>query len=182
MLRKHLIWIELFIMSFVLLACSSSPREARQSSGIPWWGWVLIVLLIVFLALLLIWWQRRRLETTKPPAAEMKPAAEMEAEPHVRLATTPPIAPQPAGGAPDDLTRIEGIGPKISSLLQAAGITTFAQLAATDVSRLKEILAEARLAALADPTTWPEQARLAAAGEWEALRRLQAELKGGRRV
>ena len=83
---------------------------------------------------------------------------------------------------PDNLMRIEGIGPKISSVLQAAGITTFAQLAATDVSRLRQILTEAGLAALADPSTWPEQAGLAAAGKWDALEVLQDELKGGRRV
>ena len=36
------------------------------------------------------------------------------------------------------------------------------------------------LAGLADPTSWPEQARLAAEGEWGALKALQAELRGGR--
>ena len=83
---------------------------------------------------------------------------------------------------PDNLRRIEGIGPKISSVFQAVGITTFAQLAATDASRLRQILTEAGLAALADPSTWPEQAGLAAAGKWDALEVLQDELKGGRRV
>ena len=83
---------------------------------------------------------------------------------------------------PDDLKRIEGIGPKISSVLQAAGIATFAQLAATDIDRLKQVLMEAGLAALTNPTTWPEQARLAAAGDWDALEVLQGDLQGGRRV
>ena len=83
---------------------------------------------------------------------------------------------------PDNLRRIEGIGPKISSVFQATGITTFAQLAATDVSQLRQILTEAGLAALADPSTWPEQAGLADAGKWDALEVLQDELKGGRRV
>jgi predicted flap endonuclease-1-like 5' DNA nuclease len=83
---------------------------------------------------------------------------------------------------PDDLKKIEGIGPKISGLLQAAGIMTFGQLAASDVSRLREILTQADLAALADPSTWPEQASLAAADNWDALGVLQDELKGGRRA
>ena len=82
---------------------------------------------------------------------------------------------------PDDLQRIEGIGPKISAVLQTAGIITFAQLAAADVSRLQQIL-ENKHWTFADPTTWPEQARLAAAGDWQALDVLQGELKGGRRV
>jgi predicted flap endonuclease-1-like 5' DNA nuclease len=82
---------------------------------------------------------------------------------------------------PDNLKRVEGIGPKISQLLQDAGIMTFAQLATTAVSRLQQILADADLTALANPTTWPEQAKLAAEGDWEGLAALQDELKGGRR-
>jgi NADH-quinone oxidoreductase subunit I len=81
---------------------------------------------------------------------------------------------------PDDLKRIEGIGPKISGLLQEAGIKTFAQLAATEVDRIKEILEEAKLLHLADPTTWPKQAKLAAAGKWEALESWQDKLSGGK--
>jgi len=123
------------------------------------WLWWLIILAIAALLGLLIWWllygrgREEEVQVAKPEA---------------------PVA--------DDLTRIEGIGPKISSLLQAATITTFAQLAAADVSRLEQILSEADLAGLADPATWPEQARLAAAGEWDALETLQDELKGGRQV
>jgi predicted flap endonuclease-1-like 5' DNA nuclease len=91
-------------------------------------------------------------------------------------------APSQVEGAPaDDLKRIEGIGPKISNVLQDAGITTYAQLAATDVHRLRQILDESGIR-LANPDTWPEQARLAAAGDWDALKRLQGQLKGGRRV
>ena len=81
----------------------------------------------------------------------------------------------------DDLLVIEGIGPKIASLLQAAGITTFSQLAAADVGWLREILAAASLR-FADPTTWPEQARLAAAGDWAGFESLTRELRGGRRA
>jgi len=65
--------------------------------------------------------------------------------------------------------------------LQAAGIMTFAQLATTDVDRLTQILQEAKVR-LADPGTWPDQASLADAGDWEGLKTLQAGLKGGRRV
>ncbi len=87
-----------------------------------------------------------------------------------------------APAKPDDLKRIEGIGPKIAELLNEAGITTFAQLAATDVETLRQILVKAgRRFALASPETWPEQAALAARGEWEALAQLQDSLKGGRR-
>lgn len=91
------------------------------------------------------------------------------------------VAPKSVAPAPaDDLTRIEGIGPKIASILQAAGITTFTQLAEAEVSRLKQILQEAGLR-LADPGTWPEQAKLAAAGDWDAFKAFKDQLKGGRR-
>ena len=83
--------------------------------------------------------------------------------------------------SPDDLTLIEGIGPKINSVMHAAGIHTFAQLAATEPAHLHEILLAEGLR-LADPTSWPEQARLAAAGDWEAFNTLTAQLKGGRRA
>jgi DNA-directed RNA polymerase subunit beta' len=82
----------------------------------------------------------------------------------------------------DDLQAIEGIGPKIASVLQAAGINNFTQLAQADVARLQEILAEAGISQIADPSTWPEQAKLAAAGDWEGLETLQDQLEGGRRV
>ena len=82
---------------------------------------------------------------------------------------------------PDDLKLIEGIGPKISGLLKDAGIVTFGQLAETYVERLQEILDAAEIR-IADPSTWPEQARLAAAADMAALQALQDSLKGGRAV
>lgn len=84
--------------------------------------------------------------------------------------------------APDDLVRLEGIGPKIAERLQAAGIRTFAELANTPVARLEAVLAEAgprfRLAA---PQTWPEQAALLAAGDEAGFAALTAKLTAGRR-
>lgn len=83
----------------------------------------------------------------------------------------------------DDLVKIEGVGPKINELLNAAGIVTFAQLAVSPVAKLKEILANGggRFKQW-DPGTWPEQAALAAKGEWDAFNKLTKELIGGRRV
>ena len=90
-------------------------------------------------------------------------------------------APADLQAAPDDLTRIEGIGPKISLLLQEAGLQTFAQLAAASPEEIAAILeAAGPRYKLADPTSWPDQAALAAAGSWEALERMQLSLQGGR--
>ncbi|MEW5960533.1 MAG: helix-hairpin-helix domain-containing protein [Chloroflexota bacterium] len=116
-------------------------------------------------------------------AGQAEPAA-AKAEP---LSTAlppelPAAEPVEIPAKPDDLTKIEGIGPKISGLLQAAGIKTFAALSNTAVDKLQELLTSAGPTfKLADPTTWPEQAKLAAAGEWAELEALQDRLKGGRR-
>jgi predicted flap endonuclease-1-like 5' DNA nuclease len=83
----------------------------------------------------------------------------------------------------DDLKIIEGVGPKIEGLLKAGGINTWAELAASDVVRLKEILTEAGSRyKLHNPSTWAQQAGLAATGQWDKLDELQDALDGGRVV
>jgi len=87
------------------------------------------------------------------------------------------------GGAvtPDDLKKIEGIGPKIAELLNNAGIHSWAQLAKCPVEDLKKILQDAGPRyQMHDPTTWPKQAALAAAGKWDELKELQDYLDGGK--
>lgn len=76
--------------------------------------------------------------------------------------------------AKDDLTVIEGIGPKIQKLLNENGIFTYKDLAQTGVGRLREILdsAGAQLA-MHDPTSWPAQANFAANEMWEELTSIQ---------
>ena len=82
---------------------------------------------------------------------------------------------------PEDLKVVEGIGPKIEGLCKDAGIKNWSDLAAASVDRLKEILAAAGdRYKLADPTTWPKQAGLAAAGDWDGLKEYQDFLDGGK--
>lgn len=82
----------------------------------------------------------------------------------------------------DDLKKIEGIGPKISSLLVEAGIKTFKKLSTTTPDAIKEILlAAGSRYRMHNPATWPEQAELAAQGKWDALKKWQGELKGGKK-
>ncbi|HEY9526467.1 MAG TPA: 50S ribosomal protein L21, partial [Anaerolineales bacterium] len=81
----------------------------------------------------------------------------------------------------DDLTKIEGIGPKVSKTLIAAGISTFEALASASVEEIQKVLTDAGLKMM-DATTWPEQAKLAAQGDWEALKTLQDNLSGGRKA
>lgn len=87
------------------------------------------------------------------------------------------VTPEPE---PDDLTAIEGIGPKIASVLQEAGVRTFAQLAEMSSEQIKAAL-EGKVR-IANSGTWTEQAALAARGDWDGLAALQSSLKGGRRV
>lgn len=85
--------------------------------------------------------------------------------------------------AKDDLKTIEGVGPKIEEILNAAGINTFSALEKADVENLKSILAEAGGRYKShNPSTWPKQAGMAAAGKWNELKKWQDELDGGKEV
>lgn len=84
---------------------------------------------------------------------------------------------------PDDLKKIEGIGPKIEQILNDGGIRTFKQLAASNADAIKELLLQAGPRfRMHDPATWMEQADLAAKCDWTTLDTLQKALKGGRAV
>lgn len=123
----------------------------------------------------------KKASTKKAPAkkAVAKKAAPAKAKAPAKKATpAKPAAP----AKPDDLKKIEGIGPKIAGLLVADGIASFAALGKAKQTKLKAILeAAGPRYKMHNPTTWPEQAKLAAAGKWDQLATLQDELKGGKR-
>jgi len=81
----------------------------------------------------------------------------------------------------DDLKLVEGIGPKIESLLYEAGIQTWEALANTPAEQIKEILDQAGSRyRMHNPSTWPMQAALAHEGKWKELKDWQDELHGGK--
>jgi len=81
-----------------------------------------------------------------------------------------------------DLEIVEGIGPTIAGLLRARGLGSFGALAQASPGTLREILdGQGPAYRVADPSTWPEQARLAADGRWDELKSLQDSLNAGRR-
>lgn len=81
----------------------------------------------------------------------------------------------------DDLTKIEGIGPKIQQLLYGGKIYSFQKLSQTDPKDIKSILNDAGPRyQMHDPGSWPRQAGLAATGNWAELKILQDELDGGK--
>lgn len=137
-----------------------------------------------------------------PAAAEPEPLA--AAEPATATATTPAPAPLPEYEPPphvpaagrlidvsaarasgfnlrhaEDLTIIDGIGPRIEELLRAHGISGFPQLAATDEDALRAILDRGGPSfRYANPAHWVTQAELATHNDWSGLRQLQQSLRG----
>lgn len=166
-------WISLAALTLALAGCA---QQADTAPGLPWWGW-LIIILIIFLLFWLVFRSRPEEEVKTPPAEAAK-TAEPPLEAPVR-AVEAPLEVASAPLPPDDLTLIEGIGPKINAILQAAGVNTFAQLAALEPAQIMSILTAGGIR-LADASTWPEQAGMAARGEMERLRLYQETLKGGR--
>ncbi len=80
----------------------------------------------------------------------------------------------------DNLQIVEGVGPKIEGLMKAGGIKDWGALAATSTERIQEILdAAGSRYSLANPTTWPQQAKLANEGKWDELIEYQKFLDAG---
>lgn len=144
----------------------------------------------------------KKLEAQAAEAQKPTPTAEKD----LPIARTPPVAsapgqtpastveealkdkeeakPEPTSQAsdePDDLTRIEGIGPKYAEILIGTGVDTFAKIAAMSTDEIVDLVRNNGGRKSASMATWAEQAKLAAAGDWDALEKLQEELSGGRR-
>lgn len=119
---------------------------------------------------------RRRGGGSKKKADEATPKAQAAA---IEEATV--VEETVAAKATDDLEKVEGIGPKVAEIFAEAGIKTFADLASKTKEELEAILdPHGGVYVAMDPTTWPQQAQLAADGKWDELKTLQDELKGGK--
>ena len=81
----------------------------------------------------------------------------------------------------NDLTKIEGIGPKVQELFYGAGISTYSDLSRQSTSDIQTILEKggSNFTSM-DPGTWAQQAKLAEEGRWDELKSLQDELQGGK--
>ena len=159
-----------------------------------WWVWALLAAAVIVVAVGVLW--RRQQHTTPPPTTsrgerDRRRASRVDAGfgdqgptsgAAASIAARDAVSPRPDGEAAaeqeDDLSDIEGIRPHIHDVLHGEGITTFAKLADQKPERLREILSVAGLTD-ANPDQWPEQARLAADGRWDDLRKLQDLLKAG---
>jgi predicted flap endonuclease-1-like 5' DNA nuclease len=134
--------------------------------------------------------------TTAPAKVADVPAAPVaKAAPAAPVAKATPKAAAPAASVIDlaaakkagfaiknanDLTIVEGIGPKINELFNNAGIKTFAQLAAATVPQMRKILDDGGSRfRIANPSTWAQQGALAAENKWAELKKLQDKLSAG---
>ncbi|KAA2218629.1 MULTISPECIES: 30S ribosomal protein S2 [Maribacter] len=124
---------------------------------------------------------KEKLEPT-PDNVDTKPTPVVDKVPNVTVdveATKEAVKKDKKAEA-DDLTKIEGVGPKAAEALINSGLDTYAKVAKADADEMKEILTEAssRMAHL-DPTSWPKQAQMAADGQWDELKEWQDSVKGG---
>lgn len=123
--------------------------------------WVLLVGIAFFFLIVIVgWWTSSRKQEQVEAGYEAKKSTKKDS---------------------DDLTKIEGVGPKVVKILKDAGITTFDELAHSKTGDLQKTLDSAGLQMI-NPESWIDQAKLAAKGDWQKLEKLQAELKGGRKA
>lgn len=119
-----------------------------------------------------------------PPAASL-PRVDVASSASGQAAPQPLVGSTAASagsgvGALDDLTRIEGIGPRIGEALNAAGITTFAALAAAGEGSLRSALEAAKLRFAPSLPTWAAQAAYLVSGDEAGFKAYTDRLVAGR--
>jgi predicted flap endonuclease-1-like 5' DNA nuclease len=172
-------------------------QEGTQQGGIG--GYVWVALVIFFLMVFLGWLVASKgwLKKDEEPAPAVHGHDEHEAGHHADAAPSQAVtAEAPASAkhieaavesapaspaAADDLTTLEGIGPKVAKVLGGIGITTFEGLANAEYTKVKSALDGAGYKYM-DPAGWMEQAALASKGDMDGLKKLQDALKGGRKA
>jgi hypothetical protein len=130
-------------------------------------SWLLWVVLGFFLLMVIVGWWVSRNRGNQPMVQK-----EAHGEPET---------PAEQAKNADDLTVLEGIGPKVARVLNEADIMSFADLAHADADTVQQALNAAGMRYM-NPAGWIEQAKLAANGDMEGLKKLQGELQGGRKA
>lgn len=134
---------------------------------------MLVAIVIGLIAVLAALYFARRSRAVQPqgpaaaPPADVAPAA---------VDVPSPFLPAPDGAA-DDLSRIKGIGPKLSARLAELGVFHYAQIAGWTPDQLA--LVDAQLGSFAGRPArdqWQSQARLLAAGDLKAYERAHGKI------
>ncbi len=95
-----------------------------------------------------------------------------EAESHAAHAEPAHVTSVAAGArasGADDLSQIDGIGPKIAGALRGAGISTFADLASRDPAQIERVVRAAGVRMVGHADNWVNQAKIALEGGPAAL-------------
>jgi predicted flap endonuclease-1-like 5' DNA nuclease len=139
-------------------------------------GQSLIMIGLAFVLGLLVGWLIWGRSRPAPAASAAETAAPaLPPAPVMRMPLVVPAEPDP-----DDLERIEGIGPQMAAALKQAGITTYTQLATADEATLREAIEARGLRFAPSIVTWGKQARLLADGDEAGFADLTRRLVAGR--
>ncbi len=125
--------------------------------------------------------RKSKISASPIASEEIQVKPEKTDEPSERVAAVAAVPIMAGKRNKYDLKIVEGIGPKIEGLFNEVGIYTFADLASTPISRMKEILdAAGPRFQIHNPSTWADQAALARDGKWDELKKWQSELYKGK--
>ncbi len=150
-------------------ACSGSKNELTHNKSKPfiWLGIIYGILTSLFVIFIIK--NRKR----KEGMSSSLDKSYIAVDPSIRSSITPISE---VFVVQDDLTKILGIGPVISNFLKSKGINSFTQLSELTPTEIKKMLAEKKFL-LQGLDTWPEQASIAAKGDWEQLTKMQQQKK-----
>lgn len=148
---------------------------------------LVIGIVYVLLALLLLLFFARRGQTGSAAQPQVSAQTAKAPQSHVSKAaasaTRPLSTPMVQPSAKDDLTVIEGIGPKSQEALNKSGVYTFAHVAALSPEELYRIVRiQHGVQVLSDAAaTWQKQAEFLARGDIPGFKAYVDQLVAGRR-
>lgn len=165
---KDMIATIALVLALVLaLNMAISPEINRDMFS---WTLGLVALAVFF------WLWSRREATAERDAGAAEAAEEAVQEAEDLMKRTIVRRDDDANAEADDLTKINGIGAVFQTVLNNAGIRSYATLARTSVDELEAIIEASGRSRPGRLETWPQQAELAADGDWDGLERFVDEL------
>ena len=160
---KNMLAVMALVLAIVL-ALNVAVGAERNRDMFSW-----TVGLVAVAVLFWIWMRRDALAERDADAVEAAEDAASEAEDLARR-TIVRREGETEGAVPDDLTKLNGVGAVFQTVLNDAGINTYAQLAVTSIERLETIFDEADRSRPNRLETWSTQAEFAANDDWDGLR------------
>ncbi len=132
--------------------------RGNQRKSIPSWLWILLLVPLSVLIRWLIWW-------FLCPSYKRTSAVEIDAP-------RSDLTPIPIQIQQDDFSKLKGIGPKTAEVFYSSGIFTFKQLGLMDKKELDRLFKDHSIST-SKSAFWQKQAVLAAAQDWDGLKKIQ---------